>query len=147
MLAALTGRAADHRPPRGVQAARPLALHPVDKLRARPAPLDAPESYPWRDRPRFRADLERHVADLHRQAVVLRNGLRNGAGPVPRETLRTIRDAESDVMVEVARLGAATAQSWPSVRIDVLDAVLRLGRAVERARRAGSPGTKPPVTI
>ncbi|MGH7519146.1 MAG: hypothetical protein ACREOC_17060 [Gemmatimonadales bacterium] len=130
-----------------MQATRPLAIHPVDKLRARPAPLDAPESYLWSDRPRFRSDLERHVADLYRQAIVLRNGLRSGAGPVPREALIAMRDAEADVVVELARLGAATAQSWPSVRLDVLDAVVRLGRAVERARRAASPGSKPAITI
>jgi hypothetical protein len=116
-------------------------------LRARPAPLDAPESYLWSDRPRFQLDLEHHVADLYRQAIVLRNGLPNGVGPVPRETLIAIRDAEEGVVVELTRLGAATAQSWPSVRLDVLEAVLRLGRAVERGRRAASPGTKPAITI
>jgi hypothetical protein len=108
--------------------------------------LDAPETYRWGDRSRFRADLERHVADLHRQAIVLRHGLRSGAGPSPRETLTAINDAERDVIVELARLRAATARSWPSVRIDVLDAVVRLGRSIERARRAASPA-KPAITI
>ena len=140
---ALAIAAAASRVPDGTRAerhpaARPLAVLPVDRLRARPAPLDAPESYLWSDRPRFRSDVERHVADLHRQATVLRNGLRSGAGAAPRESLIAIRDAEHDLVVELVRMQAATARSWPSVRLDVLDAVVRLGRAVERARWAAS---------
>ncbi len=146
-IAALAGGASEDDAAGPLHGARPLAVHPVDKLRARPAPLDAPESYLWSDRPRFRSDLERHIADLHRQSIVLRNGLRNGAGLVPRETLMAIRDAEQDVVVALTRMRAATAQSWPRVRIDVLDAVVRLGRAVERARLAASPGAKPAITI
>ena len=65
---------------------------------------------------------------------------------LPRETLIAIRDAEQDLIVELARMDAATAQSWPSVRIDVLAAVVGLGRAIERARRAASPA-KPAITI
>jgi hypothetical protein len=145
VLAALPGCAAEDQVGR-LHAARPLAVLPVDRLRARPAPLDTPESYLWSDRPRFRADLERHVADLHRQATVLRNGLRSGAGAAPRETLIVIRDAEQDLVVQLARMGAATAQSWPSVRIDVLEAAVRLARAVEYARRAASPAN-PAITI
>jgi hypothetical protein len=135
-------------PERTGRAARtgPLAAHPVERLRERPAPLDSPESYRWTDRPRFRADLERHVADLYGQAIVLRNGLRNGAGPAPRETLIAIRAAEADVVAELGRVNAATAQNWSAIRIDVLAAVMRLGRAIERARRAASPA-RPSVTI
>jgi hypothetical protein len=145
VFAALAGSAPERQAGREGPA-RPLAVLPVDQLRARPAPLDAPESYLWSDRPRFRADLERHVADLHRQATVLRHGLRSGAGAAPRETLIAIGSAEQDLIVELARMGAATAQSWPSVRIDVLTAVFGLGRAIERARRAASPA-KPAITI
>jgi hypothetical protein len=146
LLAALAAGTPGGDPAGPVHAARPLAVLPVDRLRARPAPMDPPESYRWSDRSRFRADLERHVAALHRQAIVLRHGLRSGAGPSPRESLVAIRDAEQGLIVELARMNAATARSWPSVRIDVLDAVLHLGRTIERARRSASPA-KPAITI
>lgn len=86
------------------------------------------------------------MAALHRQAIVLRHGLRSGAGPSPRESLVAIRDAEQGLIVELARMNAATARSWPNVRMDVLDAVLHLGRTIERARRSASPA-KPAITI
>jgi hypothetical protein len=126
---------------------RPLAVHPVERLRAPPAPLDAPESYLWDDRRRFQTDLEHHIADLDRQALVLRTGLATAAGPAPQETLRAIRNAEDRVIIELIRLAAATPSSWPGVRLDVLDAVTGLGRAIERARRAASPGTASTITI
>jgi hypothetical protein len=144
-LAAFAGRAPEGQAGRE-RPTRPLAVLPVERLRARPAPLDAPESYLWSDRTRFRADLERHVADLHRQATVLRHGLRSGAGAAPRELLSAIREAEQDLVVQLARMGAATAQSWPGVRIDVLQATIQFGRAIERARRAASPAN-PAITI
>lgn len=147
VVAALAGCSSERAAAGGAHGARPLAVHPVDKLRARPAPLDAPESYLWSDRLRFRSDLQRHVADLHRQSHVLRNGLRSGAGTVPREALMAIRYAEQEVVVALTRMRAATAQSWPRVRLEVLTAVVRLGRAVERARLAGSLGVKPAITI
>jgi hypothetical protein len=140
VLAVIVGT--PQREPAGrVVRARPLAVHPVDRLREPPAPLATPESYPWSDRPRLTTDLERHVADLHRQAIVLRHGLRNGAGPAPREMLAAIRDAEGRVVVELARMNVATENSWPGVRRDLLAAVMHLGRTVERARRAASPGS------
>ena len=126
---------------------RPLAVHPVDRLRAPPTPLDAPESYLWDDRRRFQTDLEHHIADLHRQAGVLRNGLASAGGPAPQETLRAIQNAEDRVIIELIRLDAATASSCPGVRLDVLDAVVGLGRAIERARLAASPGTASALTI
>jgi hypothetical protein len=126
---------------------RPLAVHPVERLRAPPAPLDAPESYFWDDRRRFQTDLEHHIADLHRQARVLRNGLATAAGPAPQETLRAIRNAEDRLIIELVRLNVATLSSWPGVRLGVLDAVVGLGRAIERARRAASPGTASAITI
>jgi hypothetical protein len=145
-LAALAGCSAEHDRAGRLQVARPLAVLPVERLRARPAPLDAPESYLWTDRLRFRSDLERHVADLYRQAVVLRHGLRSGAGAAPRETLIAIREAEEDLIVELARLSAATAASWPRVRLDVLEATVVLARAIDLARRAASPGS-PAITM
>ncbi len=148
MLVALAGCFSDDDEPAGREpGARPLAVHPVDKLRAPPVPIGAPESYLWSDRQRFRADLEDHVAALHRQAIVLRHGLRSGAGAVPRETLTAIRDAQQAVVRELIRMDAATAASWPNVRLDVIDAVIRLGRAVDRAHRAALPGVTPAITI
>jgi hypothetical protein len=44
-------------------------------------------------------------------------------------------------VVELARMNVATENSWPGVRRDLLAAVMHLGRTVERARRAASPGS------
>ncbi|HET8622988.1 MAG TPA: hypothetical protein VFM14_05460 [Gemmatimonadales bacterium] len=129
------------------QLIRPLATHPVDRLLAAPAPLDAPESYLWSDRQRFQFDLQHHIADLHRQAGVLRTGLSTAAGPAPQESLRAIRQAETHLLVELSRLSAATPQSWDRVRLDVLEAVVDLGRAIERARLAASPSRAAAITM
>ncbi|HEU5171111.1 MAG TPA: hypothetical protein VFU46_11270 [Gemmatimonadales bacterium] len=127
--------------------ARPLAAHPIDKLRARPAPLAAPETYAWGDRLRLRLDLERHLRDLQRQVAVLRNGLRTGSGPAPRESLAAIRAREDELTASLLQLEAATAASWPRVRKEALEAVGRFGRAVERARLSASPGVTPVITM
>lgn len=139
VLVAVAGCTPQHGPA-GRHATRPLAVHPVDRLLARPAPLDVPESYGWTDRARLQADLQHHLADLCRQSAVLRTGLKSAAGPAPQETLLAIRRAEDEVVVQLARMGAATAQSWPGVRLDLLDAVRDLGRVIERARHAAWRG-------
>jgi hypothetical protein len=145
--AALGGCLPDRAPTDASVVVRRLAVHPVEQLLARPAPLDAPESYLWTDRDRFQTDLAHHVADLHRQADVLRTGLSSAAGPAPQEMLRHLRRAEDRLLVELARLSVATSEGWPGVRLEVLAAVAGLSRAIERARRAASPGVAAAITI
>jgi hypothetical protein len=125
--------------------ARAMTALPGDELKASPTPLEAPDEYGWADRSRYRRDLARHLSDLDRQIEVLRSGLRNGTGPVPREMLQEIAISRRELFDALARLDSATQADWALRRSVVYRAVERLDRAVLRARRAGATGGQSPA--
>jgi hypothetical protein len=129
------------------QVSRGAMLHPSEELWAAPSPMRPAVEYGWTDRSRFERDLGRHLEDLDRQIAVLRDGLRTGAGPIPREPLARVDNARARLIAALGELASATPADWNRIRGDVDRAVAALDAAVLRARRSGTSGGHRAVSI